>query len=456
MVNKVLGRMEAVRGFIQIPVKSRSELIGDLPLPCKTLINDEPARLDNYGRIWSSSLKNKFSAGSLIQISRTKRGYHVKPVIAECKSTVSMAEQTTKAESNSTPLTSIQSKKSSAEIFPDSDIQSVRKSEEKSLPIEAVVGGRKVLYSKGFIEGYDIILAWNDVLEFLKDVPNDIATLVVTSPPYNIGKPYEEQLEFREYLQWQKTVVGECIRILKPEGSICWEVGNYIEDGEVFPLDSYFYSMFKRFGLKLRNRIIWRFGHGLHASKRFSGRYETILWFTKGDRYIFNLDAVRIPQKYPGKRAYKGPNKGKPSSNPLGKNPSDIWDIIVRDWNMEVWNIPNVKCNHPEKTIHTSQFPIELVERLVLALTNEKDVVFDPYVGVGSSLIAALLHNRKSIGVDKEKVYTDIAYQRIIKALKQTLKKRPLGKPIYRPKGTEKVSRVPPEWRGESLTNWAE
>lgn len=201
---------------------------------------------------------------------------------------------------------------------------------------------------------------------------------------------------------------------------------------------------------------MWHFGHGLHAKKRFSGRYETILWFTKSEDYVFNLDAVRVPQKYPGKRAYKGPNKGKPSSHPLGKNPSDVWEILLRDWEREIWEIPNVKCRHPEKTIHPSQFPIELVERLVLALTDEGDVVFDPFVGVGSAIIAAILQNRKGVGVDKEKVYTDIAYKRITEALQGTLRKRPLGKPIYRPKGTEKVARPPPEWEMKNLTEFSE
>lgn len=315
------------------------------------------------------------------------------------------------------------------------------------LPTEITIKEKKILYDKYFRQGYNIVLAYNDVLDFLKDVPKNTATLIVTSPPYNIGKPYEEHMEFKEYLEWQTKVIALCIEILKPKGSICWEVGNYIEHGEVFPLDIFFYQIFKKFGLKLRNRIIWHFGHGLHARKRFSGRYETILWFTKSDRYVFNLDAVRIPQKYPGKRAYKGPNNGKPSGYPLGKNPSDIWKIVLQDWEKEIWEIPNIKYNHPEKTIHPSQFPIELVERLVLALTNKDNVVLDPFVGVGSSLVAAVLHNRNGIGVDKEKLYTDIAYQRVSYALKGTLKRRPLGKPIYEPKRNEKIATIPPEWK---------
>lgn len=318
-------------------------------------------------------------------------------------------------------------------------------------PAEIALNGRKVLYSNMYGQGYEVVLALNDTLEFLKGVPKETATLVVTSPPYNIGKIYEKQVEFKQYLNWQKEIVRQCFEILKPEGSICWEIGNYVENGEIFPLDIFFYDIFKSLGLKLRNRIIWTIGHGLHASNRFSGRYETILWFTKSDDYIFNLDAVRVPQKYPGKRAYNGPNKGMPSCNPLGKNPSDVWQVILQDWEKEIWEIPNVKCNHPEKTIHPAQFPIELVERLVLALTNEGDVVFDPFVGVGSSMIAAVLNKRKAIGVDKEKTYTDIAYQRIVAALKGNLPRRPLGKPVYVPKGNESVAKIPIEWETRKL-----
>jgi adenine-specific DNA-methyltransferase len=199
--------------------------------------------------------------------------------------------------------------------------------------------------------------------------------------------------------------------------------------------------------MKLRNRIIWRFNHGLHASKRFSGRYETILWFTKSDSYTFNLDSVRIPSKYPGKLHFKGPKRGLPSGNPLGKNPSDVWDFIAQEWEKELWDIPNVKANHPEKTIHPCQYPIELIERCVLALTVEDDWVLDPYCGVGSALVAALMHNRKAAGVDKEQEYITTAKQRIEECYNGTLKIRPLGKPVFEPTGKEKVSQIPQAWK---------
>lgn len=298
-----------------------------------------------------------------------------------------------------------------------------------------------------FGESNSMVLYTGDAKDFLRTIPDQTATLIITSPPYNLGKEYETKVSLGEYVEEQKEVIRELVRILRDEGSICWEVGNFVEKGEVFPLDIYYYDIFKREGLKLRNRIIWRFGHGLHASRRFSGRYEVILWFTKGDDYVFNLDGVRVPAKYPGKRHYKGPKRGKPSGNPLGKNPSDIWEFVAQEWAEEVWDIPNVKANHPEKTIHPCQFPVELVERCVLALTNEGDWVLDPYVGVGSALIAGLRHGRRVMGCDKEPEYTQIAKQRIKDFCAGKLRIRPLGKPVYRPTGRDKVSQVPREWQ---------
>lgn len=302
-----------------------------------------------------------------------------------------------------------------------------------------------------FSDDSNIILSCNDTLNFVKTIPNNTITLIITSPPYNIGKEYEKKIAIEKYLETQKNVIIELIRILKEEGSICWQVGNFIDKGEVYPLDIFYYQIFKSFGLKLRNRIIWHFGHGLHSIKRFSGRYETLLWFTKSDNYIFNLDAVRIPVKYPGKRYYKGPKKGLPSSNPLGKNPSDFWEFLLEEWEIGIWKFPNVKSNHPEKTIHPCQFPIELVERCVLAFTNENDWVFDPYCGVGSALIAGLIHKRKVMGVDKEENYIKIAKERIYDFFSGKLKRRKIGTPIYEPKGHEKVCQIPIEWQKNNL-----
>jgi DNA modification methylase len=292
-----------------------------------------------------------------------------------------------------------------------------------------------------------IVFAKGETLEILRDVPNDFVKLIITSPPYNIGKEYEKQTKLEHYLEDLHPILEQLVRVLSPSGSLCWQVGNYVEDSEVFPLDMYFYPTFKKLGLQLRNRVVWHFDHGLHCSLRFSGRYETLLWFSKTDEYTFNLDPIRVPSKYPGKTHYKaGPRYGKPSGNPLGKNPSDVWKIMAKEWEVGMWNIPNVKANHPEKTIHPCQFPIELVERCVLSMTNQDDWVLDPFSGVGSAMLAALRHNRKCFGCEREAKYVQIGKERVNQFFEGTLPYRPLGKPVHQPTGKEKVSQVPTEW----------
>lgn len=289
---------------------------------------------------------------------------------------------------------------------------------------------KELLIKENYSPSNDVTLYHGDCMNLLRTIPNDTAELIVTSPPYNLGKEYENKMSLKQYYDFQRKVIRESYRILSPQGSICWQIGNYVENGTILPLDILLFPIFQELKLYLRNRIIWHFEHGLHASKRLSGRYEVILWFTKSENnYIFNLDAVRIPQKYPNKKHFKGPNQGKLSGNPLGKNPSDVWDI------------PNVKSNHVEKTIHPCQFPVALIERLILALTNERGLVIDPFIGVGTTAIASAIHQRKSAGADIEEKYLDIVMDRLNLVSQGLLKVRPLNKPIYEPKEIEKVDK---------------
>jgi len=270
-----------------------------------------------------------------------------------------------------------------------------------------------------FAPSESIVVYHGDCLDLLESIPDESVQLVVTSPPYNIGKEYEKKLHLDLYLQQQAQVIAECVRVLSPKGSICWQVGNYIDRGTIIPLDTVLYPIFSGLGLRMRNRIIWHFEHGLHCSRRFSGRYETIIWFTKSDDYVFNLDPVRVPQKYPGKKYFKGPKAGQYSCNPLGKNPGDLWVI------------PNVKSNHVEKTEHPCQFPVELIERLVLSLANEGDWVLDPFLGTGTSVIAAIRHGLRGVGSEAVRKYVELAKERIHKEIEGTLRTRPMDKPVY-------------------------
>lgn len=268
---------------------------------------------------------------------------------------------------------------------------------------------------------HDAVMACQDNLAFMRPLRDATMQLIVTSPPYNIGKTYEKRSPLETYVKEQAQVISECVRLLHPQGSLCWQVGNHVQNGEIFPLDMVLYPVFREHGLHMRNRIVWHFEHGLHCTKRQSGRYETILWFTKTSDYIFNLDPIRVPSKYPGKKYFKGPKAGQLSGNPLGKNPGDEWIF------------PNVKNNHVEKTEHPCQFPVELVERLVLSMTNPGDAVFDPFMGVGSAVVAALKHDRRGYGCDVVESYVEAAWERVHQLRAGTLQTRPMYKPVYDP-----------------------
>lgn len=269
--------------------------------------------------------------------------------------------------------------------------------------------------------------------KLLASLPDACVDLIVTSPPYCMGKEYERRGDgVVDFVTNHLAILPEVCRLLKPGGSLCWQVGLHVQDGVSTPLDYLVYDIMRNIdGMKLRNRIAWTFGHGLHCRTRFSGRHETVLWFTKGDGYTFDLDAVRIPQKYPGKQHSSGPKKGLPSGNPGGKNPGDVWDI------------PNVNANHVEKSEHPCQFPVGLVQRLVRALTKPGEVVLDPFCGVASSGVAAVIEGRVFIGAELEKTYVEVGKVRLKEAQAGIAKFRPAERAVHQPSPTSIVGRRP-------------
>ncbi len=240
-----------------------------------------------------------------------------------------------------------------------------------------------------------------DCTELLKGLPDESVDLVVSSPPYNIGKEYEARKHLDEYLAEQREILRSCVRALKPTGSILWQVGSFSYKGTLVPLDIKFFPILEDLGLRPRNRIIWARQHGLHATRKFSARHESILWFTKSDTYTFSLDAVRVPQKYQNKKSYRGDTRGELSCHPDGKNPGDIWVF------------QNVKHNHEEQTIHPAQFPEGLIARIILATTNKGDVVVDPYMGTGTVAVVARDHARHYIGAELDARYHAVALRRL-------------------------------------------
>jgi adenine-specific DNA-methyltransferase len=284
-------------------------------------------------------------------------------------------------------------------------------------------------------EGEDFVLFQGDCRRLLTDLPDASVSLIVSSPPYFMGKEYDRSDRCDDFQKEHQELAPLLSRILRPGGSLCWQTGMHASNGAIVPLDYIAYAAFsKDTSLILRNRIVWHFEHGVHARKRFSGRHETVLWFTKGDNYTFDLDAVRVPQKYPGKRHYKGPHKGQLSGNPSGKNPGDMWAI------------PNVKSKHKEKTAHPCQFPVGLPQRLIRALTKPGDLVFDPFAGVSSAGIAAAIEGRRFLGCELEPEYARLGINRYNEWLAGTLQVRDWKSPTYIPDPRHAVTKLPPHF----------
>lgn len=247
-----------------------------------------------------------------------------------------------------------------------------------------------------------------NVLDYLDGLPSDCAQLILTSIPYNLGVSYgggqsADQMRFLYYFGWIMQVISEASRILCNGGTLFLQVGSTRDEtGNLAPLDVLLFPAIKQAGLQFQSRVIWQIPHGLTPKRRLAERHETALVFSKGDQRVFNPTPARQPQKQPGKRAFKGPRKGQISSNYLGAWPSNVWAI------------GNVGNNHPEKTGHPAQFPLELARRAMQLYSMPGDLVIDPFCGSGTSHVAAIETGRAFSGCDL--FYEDIRNKRLAKA----------------------------------------
>lgn len=240
-----------------------------------------------------------------------------------------------------------------------------------------------------------------DCLELMKRLPPDIISLTVTSPPYNIGKPYEARRDLEEYLHWCELWLSELYRITSPQGALWLNLG-YLEvvgRAKALPIP---YLLWNRIPFYIVQEIVWNYGAGVASRRSFSPRNEKFLWCTKDkNNYAFNIDTVRDKSvKYPNQR-----KNGKLRCNPNGKNPTDVWQI------------PKVTSGKDraskERTPHPAQFPIAVVERIIKASSNEGELVLDPFMGSGSTAEASLRTARQVLGFDLQPEYVAIAARRI-------------------------------------------
>lgn len=223
-------------------------------------------------------------------------------------------------------------------------------------------------------------------IEELKNLPDSSIDLICTDPPYNLGKDYGNNIDQKEWDEYEKFThqwLDEAVRLLKPTGSI------YVFMGVRFI--SKLFAFMESQHLLFNGWITWHYTQGMGRKKGFSPRHEDILYCTKTDNFTFNLDAIRIPQKYFRER-----------NNMEGANPGDVWQFS------------HVHYSNPERQSHPTQKPLAIMERIIKASSNEGDIVLDPFVGSGTTCVAANELKRQWIGVDINPKYIEMSKGRII------------------------------------------
>lgn len=266
-------------------------------------------------------------------------------------------------------------------------------------------------------QGDGFLIYQGDCLDYLQRLGNGAIPLTVTSPPYNIGKEYESIVEMDRYIDWCERWIRQVYRVTSDSGSFWLNLG-YVslpERAKAIPIP---YLLWDRVPFYLLQEIVWNYGAGVAAKRSFSPRNEKFMWYVKNpDEYLFHLDEIRDPDvKYPNQK-----KNGKLKCNPLGKNPTDVWQI------------PKVTSgkdrSSKERTAHPAQFPIAVVDRIVKACSNPGDIILDPFMGSGSLIEAALRNDRNAIGFELNPDYVDLAAKRIrsfLRLRKQELAQRPL------------------------------
>ncbi len=252
-----------------------------------------------------------------------------------------------------------------------------------------------------FYEADNVLLYNEDCLSAMHRLDKNFIDLTVTSPPYNIGKEYERLLPLEEYLTWCQGWISEIYRVTNSAGAFWLNLG-YLEipdKANAIPIP---YLLWDRIPFYLIQEVIWNYGAGLHTKRMFSPRNEKFLWYVKSqEEYTFNLDEVRDKDvKYPNQK-----KNGKLKCNPLGKNPSDVWQI------------PKVTSGRnrssKERVPHPAQYPLAVIDRVIKACSNCNDIVMDPFLGSGTTAVAALQNGRQVVGFEISEKYCQIARQRI-------------------------------------------
>jgi len=361
MIVKSLSKMEALKGFIYIPTKSREGLLSGLSFH-STLLNGETARIDNRGRIWSPSLKNKFHAGTKIKITKTETGFLVSPVDDERESAlVVLHENENRFE-----------EKQESTIAPEVTTKSV----------------------DNLFFNVNSIRIYNDDFLKIESIKRNSVDLVVTSPPYNVDVQYEnykDDISYDEYLKFTEKWLAKCYELVKDDGRLCLNIPLDKNKGGQQSVCADITTIAKQVGWKYHATIIWN-------EQNISRRTAWGSWLSASAPFVIAPVEV-IVVLY--KKTWQKRN---------GSRKSDITREEFLSWTNGVWNFSGESRN---RVGHPAPFPVELPKRCIKLFSFVGDTVLDPFLGSGSTLIACVETGRAGIGIEINRNYCELAKKRL-------------------------------------------
>lgn len=353
MAVKNLKKMEALKGFVQIPAGCRHELIGNTVLPYDTKLNGNPARVDKQGRLWSPCLRNRFSVGTEVVIIKVGSEYEIKPQLEPVESTVAVPETTNR--------------------------EALRNHEEREAETWC-----KVIHG-GCLEYLNVSIIGSVNLTFF-------------DPPYNQGKDYryfDDSQHDEKYWTWVTEVLGKVCDVTESGGALYFMQREKNAEMVLHCL--------RKTGWTFQNLIVWRKKtSAVPCQSRFSKQYQIIAYATKGDvPRVFNrlrIDPAPLPE-----HRYRHEN---------GIYVTDVWDDI-RELTSGYFAGDEAIRDDEGNRVHTQQSPISLLLRIILSSSRPGDVVLDPTAGTGTTLTVAKQLARNSIGIEIDPTYADLIRKRL-------------------------------------------
>jgi len=382
MVTKALKRKEVELGFVQIPAKNRAEIIGELTAPFETKLNNLPAKVDKYGRLWSDYLKQRFPIGTQVMISKNNGGLQIEAI--EQKQEIAVLEKVS-------PSIELPENGMSQEVLEKRSIECIAEAANIIPPEETTrIGNVKPYFHANSTWIFHDNVIKTDAIE------NNSIDLIVTSPPYNVDIKYnshDDKISYEDYLDFSKQWMSRCFEWLKKDGRFCLNIPLDKNKNGQQSVGADLTTIAKKIGFKYHSTIVWNEGN-------ISRRTAWGSWMRASAPFVIApVELIVILYKETWKKT-------------SGSKVSDISRDDFMNWTNGLWTFQG---ESKKRTGHPAPFPIELPHRCIKLFSFVNDLVLDPFLGSGTTLVASVLDNRRGIGIDVDLEYCELAKKRLIK-----------------------------------------